>query len=91
MALKVHRGTKKLVLDAKGWAKSNRHYTVTDVEILNPDLVICHLDENTNFHMEMNVNTGKGYVPAELNKPEEPPWFDCYNSLYSPVKKVHIQ
>ena len=46
---------------------------VADIEILNPDLVICNLDENTNFHMEMNVNSGKGYVPAELNKPEEPP------------------
>ena len=32
---------------------------VADVEILNPDLVICNLDENTNFHMEMNVSTGK--------------------------------
>ena len=38
---------------------------VPDVEILNPDLVICNLDENTNFHMEMNVNTGKGYIPAD--------------------------
>jgi DNA-directed RNA polymerase alpha subunit len=41
------------------------HSVSSDVEILNPDLVICNLDENTNFHMEMNVNTGKGYVPAE--------------------------
>ena len=30
---------------------------VTDIEILNPDLVICNLDENTHFHMEMNVGT----------------------------------
>ena len=28
--------------------------------------------------MEMNINTGKGYVPAELNKPEEPPLGNCY-------------
>ena len=57
--------------------------------ILNPDLVICNLDENTSFHMEMNVNTGKGYVPAELNKPEEPPLgLIAIDSLYSPVKKV---
>ena len=47
--------------------------SVADVEILNPDLVICNLDENTHFHMEMNVGTGKGYVPAVMNKPEEPP------------------
>merc|ERR1712167_186019 len=62
---------------------------VADVEILNPELVICNLDENTNFHMEMNVSTGKGYVPADLNKPEEPPLgLIAIDSLYSPVKKV---
>ena len=39
--------------------------------------------------MEMNVNTGKGYVPAELNEPEEPPLgLIAIDSLYSPVKKV---
>ena len=37
----------------------------------------------------MNVNTGKGYVPADLNKPEEPPLgLIAIDSLYSPVKKV---
>ena len=84
-------GTKKLVLDAKGPGeiKASDISQVTDVEILNPDLVICNLDENTNFHMELNVNTGKGYVPAHLNKPEEPPLgLIAIDSLYSPVKKV---
>ena len=67
-------GTKKLILDAKGPGeiKASDITPVADVEILNPDLVICNLDENTNFHMEMNVNTGKGNVPADLNKPEKP-------------------
>jgi DNA-directed RNA polymerase subunit alpha len=92
LALKCNsEGTKKLVLDAKGPGeiKASDITPVTDVEILNPDLVICNLDENTNFHMEMNVNTGKGYVPAELNKPEEPPLgLIAIDSLYSPVKKV---
>ena len=84
------RGTKKLILDAKGPGeiKASNIAQVADIEILNPDLIICNLDENTNFHMEMNVNTGKGYVPAELNKPEEPIGINCYRLLYSPVKKV---
>ena len=52
-------------------------------------MVICNLDENTHFHMEMNVGTGKGYVPAVMNKPEEPPLgLIAIDSLYSPVKKV---
>ena len=39
--------------------------------------------------MEMNVGTGKGYVPAVMNKPEEPPLgLIAIDSLYSPVKKV---
>ena len=84
-------GTKKLILDAKGPGQINASNitTVSDIKILNPDLVICNLDENTNFHMEMNVNTGKGYAPAELNKPEDPPLgLIPINSLFSPVKKV---
>ena len=84
-------GTKKLILDAKGPGEINASNitTVPDIKILNPDLVICNLDENTNFHMEMNVNTGKGYAPAELNKPEDPPLgLIPINSLFSPVKKV---
>ena len=57
-------GSKKLILDAKGPGeiKAANITQLPDIEILNPDLVICNLDEKTNFHMEMNVNTGKGYA-----------------------------
>ena len=85
------QGNKKLILDAKGPGviKASNIAPLADVEILNPDLVICNLDENTNFHMEMNVSSGKGYVPAVLNKPEEPPLgLIPIDSLFSPVKKV---
>jgi len=84
-------GVKKLILDAKGPGeiKASDITPVNDIEILNPDLVICNLDENTNFHMEMNVSNGKGYVPATMNKPEEPPLgLIAIDSLFSPVKKV---
>ena len=76
LALKSNaEGTKKLILDAKGpgQIKASNITPVADIEILNPDLIICNLDENTNFHMEMTVGNGKGYVPADLNKPDEPP------------------
>ena len=84
-------GSKKLILDAKGPGeiKASDITSVADVEILNPDLVICNLDENTSFHMEMTVGNGKGYVPAIMNKPEEPPLgLIPIDSLFSPVKKV---
>jgi len=84
-------GSKKLILDAKGPGeiKASNITPVQDIEILNPELVICNLDENTKFHMEMTVGNGKGYVPAEMNKPEEPPLgLIPIDSLFSPVKKV---
>ena len=84
-------GTKKLILDAKGPGeiKASDITPLTDIEILNPELVICNLDEKTNFHMEMNVNSGKGYVPSVMNKPEDPPLgLIPIDSLFSPVKKV---
>ena len=82
---------KKLVLDVKGPGeiKANKITASADIEILNPDLIICNLDENTKFHMELTVNSGKGYVSAELNKPEDPPLgLIAIDSLFSPVKKV---
>ena len=82
---------KKLILDVKGPGviKASDITSIPDIEILNPDLVICNLDENTNFHMEMTVDTGKGYVPSVMNKPEEPPLgLIPIDSLFSPVKKV---
>ena len=92
LALKSNaEGSKKLILDAKGPGeiKASNIIEVADIEILNPDLVICNLDENTNFHMEMTVGNGKGYVSAEMNKQEEPPLgLIPIDSLFSPVKKV---
>ena len=92
LALKSNsENSKKLVLDAKGPGeiKASNITSVVDIEILNPDLIICNLDENTNFHMEMTVGTGKGYVSADMNKPEEPPLgLIPIDSLFSPVKKV---
>ena len=92
LALKSNSETlKKLILDAKGPGviKASNITPVNEIEILNPDLVICNLDENTHFHMEMTVGNGKGYVSADLNKPEEPPLgLIPIDSLFSPVKKV---
>jgi DNA-directed RNA polymerase subunit alpha len=51
--------------------------------------VICTLDEGASIRMEFTVDTGKGYVPAERNRPEDAPiGLIPVDSLYSPVKKV---
>jgi DNA-directed RNA polymerase subunit alpha len=63
--------------------------TIGDVSILNPELVLCTLDDGAEIRMEFTVNTGKGYVPAEQNRPEDAPiGLIPVDSLYSPVKKV---
>ncbi|MBK5952282.1 DNA-directed RNA polymerase subunit alpha [Rhodobium orientis] len=62
---------------------------VGDVEILNPDHVLCTLDEGAEIRMEFTVDTGKGYVAADRNRPEDAPiGLIPVDSLYSPVKKV---
>jgi DNA-directed RNA polymerase subunit alpha len=63
--------------------------TVGDVEILNPEHQICTLDEGAEIRMELTVNTGKGYAPAERNRAEDAPiGLIPVDSLYSPVRKV---
>ena len=92
LALKSHsEGPKKLILDTSGPGeiKANKILENPDIEILNPDFTICNLDEGTKFHMELTVNSGKGYVPANLNKIKDPPLgLIAIDSLFSPVKKV---
>src|SRR5213082_1474748 len=63
--------------------------TVGDIGVLNPDLVLCTLDDGAEIRMEFTVNTGKGYVPSERNRPEDAPiGLIPVDSLYSPVRKV---
>lgn len=60
-----------------------------DVEIMNPDHVICTLDAGAKINMELTVTTGKGYVPAYNSKQEDAPiGLIAVDAIYSPVKKV---
>ena len=82
---------KKIILDVKGpkEVKAKDIELPPEIEILNPEQIICNLDEKTNFHMELIVNTGKGYVPSTKNKSEDSPLgLIAVDSLFSPVKKV---
>jgi DNA-directed RNA polymerase subunit alpha len=92
IALRMHaEGPKRLALRATGpgEVKAGQITQIADVEILNPDLVICTLDEKVDFRMELTVANGKGYVPADRNRPEDAPiGLIPVDSLFSPVKKV---
>jgi len=60
------------------------------VEIINPDLHIATLSKDVKFNIEMEVDRGRGYVPAELNKKEERTiGVIPIDSIFTPVKKVN--
>ena len=62
---------------------------INDIQVLNPELVLCTLDEGAEIRMEFTVNVGKGYVAADRNRAEDAPiGLIPIDSLYSPVKKV---
>ncbi len=84
-------GPKRLQLSATGPAevKAGDIAVSGDIEVMNPDLVICHLDEGASFNMELTADTGKGYVPAVSNRPVDAPiGLIPIDSLYSPVRQV---
>ena len=92
LALRMHAdGPKRLVLkkNTPGLVTAGDIEETAAVEILNKDHVICHLDEGASLRMELTVNTGKGYAPAEQNRPEDAPiGLIPVDSLYSPVTRV---
>jgi len=61
-----------------------------EVEILNPELHICTM-EDASFEMEILVGRGRGYVPADINKTrvDEIGWI-AVDSIYTPVKKSKL-
>ncbi len=84
-------GPKRMVVrkDGPGVVTAGDIQTVGDIAVLNPDLILCTLDEGASIRMEFTVDTGKGYVPAEKNRAEDAPiGLIPVDSLYSPVRKV---
>ena len=84
-------GPKRLSINAKGpgVVTAGDISDSAGIEILNKEHVICHLDDGADVYMELTVNTGKGYVPADKNKPEDAPiGLIPIDAIYSPVKKV---
>ena len=92
IALKMQgEGPKRLQLSATGPGEVTAgDIAVTgDIEVMNPSLVICHLDEGATLNMEFTADTGKGYVPAVSNRPADAPiGLIPVDSLYSPVRQV---
>jgi DNA-directed RNA polymerase subunit alpha len=92
VALVMHAdGPKRMTLRAQGPGEvtAGEIQAGADVEILNPEQVLCTLDDGAEIRMEFTVENGKGYVAADANRPEDAPiGLIAVDALYSPVKKV---
>jgi len=92
VALKMEgEGPKRLQLAATGPGEVTAGQIATpgDIEVMNPELVICHLDEGATLNMELTADTGKGYIPAANNRPIDAPiGLVPVDALYSPVRQV---
>lgn len=92
LAVAVHTElTKTLSLKAEGPCTVTAAMIETghDVEIMNPDHIICTLDAGAKINMELTVTTGKGYVPAANSTSADAPiGLIAVDAIYSPVKKV---
>ena len=82
----------KIVIPIKGQTK----FTAGDIssftssfEILNPELIICNLDDSADLEIELTIEKGRGYVPAEENKPTEQIFgYIPIDAIFTPIKNV---
>ena len=92
LALRMHiDGPRKVRLRAEGpgEVRAGQIETGADIEVMNPDLVICTLDRAATFNMELTIETGRGYIPAAaLRKEDTPIALIPVDALFSPVRKV---
>lgn len=61
-------------------------------EVMNPEMVICHMDPSVNLEMELTITKGRGYVPADENLPKDAPiGVIPVDAIYTPIKNVAYQ
>jgi DNA-directed RNA polymerase subunit alpha len=62
---------------------------ISGFQVLNPELVICNLEKSVTFNIELNIEKGRGYVPAEENKKSSAPLGTIFmDSIFTPIKNV---
>jgi DNA-directed RNA polymerase subunit alpha len=92
IVVKLHTDQPKIIrieANKKGEIKAEDIVTDDNVEIINGELHIATLSEDTNFNVEMEVRKGRGYVTAEENEPEEQEvGLIAVDSIFSPVRNV---
>jgi DNA-directed RNA polymerase subunit alpha len=63
--------------------------TLSNFEVLNPDLIIFRMEHDVKLHIELTINKGRGYVPAEENEPTDEEFgIIAIDSIFTPVRNV---
>ncbi len=92
LGIRMHSETTgRMTLEANGpgVVTAGQIDTGHDIDVMDPDLVICTLDDGASIRMTFIVEMGKGYVPAIQNRPEESPiGLIPIDSVFSPIRKV---
>lgn len=95
LAIQKHSDTPrkvKLKADKPGAVTASMFEETADIKFLNPDFVICHLDNGASVEMEVTIEMGKGYVPAaQLRVDDQPIGYITIDALFSPVKRVSVK
>ena len=87
-----HPKTLAVKATGPGEVRAAQILTDADVEVLNPELFIATLDKDGKLEMELEVQRGRGYVPAERNKREgQPVDVIALDALFSPIRRVNFQ
>ncbi len=92
LALRMHSEMPRKVrlrAEGPGEVTAKQIETGADIEVMNPEMVICTLDRGAHLSMELTVETGRGYIPASvLRKEDTPIGLMPIDALFSPVRKV---
>ena len=84
--------TEKVTVSVTGVTELTAGYLsnfMTGFKVLNPDLLICRLEPDVKFQMELTIGKGRGYVPAEENRPADAPFgLLPIDSIHTPIKNV---
>lgn len=71
------------------WTAGDFQKSIAGFQVLNPDLVICNMDKKVNLNVELTIDKGRGYVPAEENKKSDVAIGTIFtDSIFTPIKNV---
>lgn len=79
------------VCKAKNFVAGDFNNVLQNFDVLNPELLLAEMDETADFEITININRGRGYVPADENrKANDPIGTLAVDSIYTPIRNVRI-